>query len=295
LEEKPIAKIGNSMKLRDNVKVEGVPFVWSTNLRDEEIRQFYILHQERLNEQVSPRDPSSSTIVIPLRMGFLEFRDGFCVWTANNDKHTVLYRTNTEWELWNARQTEIAELRQEQAIGEAVEKRIAETEDDHLREKTEVALAANDCNVAAAYINARAELRQKFCSLKGMSVGWNYWSPDLIFARFPLSAYGVDFLRRYRPIPQAFINFAHWFGGRKSLGNHERIKQTTAIYTEALKLFPNNASLTAALCLFYRRVGMYDEAIAVCKHAAQKGLKDGTKSGFEGRLKRLQKEKAKKG
>jgi hypothetical protein len=42
-------------------------------------------------------------------------KEGFCLWTATESEQTVLYRSNQDWELWNARQEEIAELRQEQA------------------------------------------------------------------------------------------------------------------------------------------------------------------------------------
>jgi hypothetical protein len=70
-------------------------------------------------------------------------------------------------------------------------------------------------------------------------------------------------------------------------------EQTHLIYKEALKLFPNYVWLTKAMCLFWRRIGRYDLAIKVCSEAIAKGLKDGTKSGFEGRLRRLERESQK--
>ena len=57
-----------------------------------------------------------------------------------------------------------------------------------------------------------------------------------------------------------------------------------------MRMFPDNANLTKAACLFFRRVGKYDLAMQICAEAITKGMKDGTKSGFAGRLERLEKE-----
>lgn len=43
------------------------------------------------------------------------------------------------------------------------------------------------------------------------------------------------------------------------------------------------------LAIIYENQGKYGEAIKVCEKAIENGLKDGTKTGFEGRIKRLEK------
>ncbi len=62
------------------------------------------------------------------------------------------------------------------------------------------------------------------------------------------------------------------------------------IYEEAFKHFPDDGSLFQAASLFWRRQRNYARAVEICKTAIAKGLRDGTKSGFEGRVRRLEKE-----
>ena len=68
------------------------------------------------------------------------------------------------------------------------------------------------------------------------------------------------------------------------------IVETKAIYDEAMKMFPENGKVAQCASLFYRRVERYDLSINVCVAAIERGLHDGTKSGFSGRLARLQRE-----
>jgi hypothetical protein len=50
-------------------------------------------------------------------------------------------------------------LHEEQAQAEAIERRLLETEDQHLLEKAKAAFKAKDYSVAAAHVTARMELR----------------------------------------------------------------------------------------------------------------------------------------
>ncbi|MFO7886537.1 MAG: hypothetical protein R6U68_17130, partial [Desulfobacteraceae bacterium] len=45
------------------------------------------------------------------------------------------------------------------------------------------------------------------------------------------------------------------------------------------------------LAIMLEEDGAYDQAVAVCRTALANGLEDGTKTGFEGRIKRLLKKK----
>lgn len=62
-------------------------------------------------------------------------------------------------------------------------------------------------------------------------------------------------------------------------------------YNEAGKLVftPPRFPSFHRLAIIYENQGKYDDAIKVCEKAIQLNLKDGTKTGFEGRIKRLEK------
>jgi hypothetical protein len=270
--------------------VDGLPFVWSTNLCDEEIREFYKRYSGHIQESDPPTEPG--VIHIPLRFGFLEFLEGVCLWSASGDHHTVLYRSNKDWELWNARQGEIEELRQEQAAERGVQRQLLAVEDNHLAEKTERAIEAAKFDAAAALMFARTELRLKFTDWKEVPFLWSLWRSQfqIVFARFPDSGYGLEFLRKFDATPQAFRNFARSFASVRGFKGQECAEQTKRIYDEAMRMFPDHALLAADACLFWRRLGRYDLAMKICAEAIRRGFKDGTKSGFEGRMKRLERE-----
>ena len=101
----------------------------------------------------------------------------------------------------------------------------------------------------------------------------------------------MDFLRKYDMRPHAWTNFAHWYAVRRSAEGQKFETETGRIYEEAFRLFPDDARLFQACCLFWRSRHRYDLAIKICADAIAKGLRDGTKSGFEGRLRRLEKER----
>jgi hypothetical protein len=57
----------------------------------------------------------------------------------------------------------------------------------------------------------------------------------------------------------------------------------------ALEKHPMSGYLYKEVCLFFERERQLETAIEICKEAISKGIRDGTKNGFEGRLKRLMK------
>lgn len=307
------------VEIRKKVVVNDVPYTWSTNLDDDGIREFHSLFALRIREPDPPLGKLGEkrpTIRIPFRMAFLEFRDGRCLWFATKDHHTVLYRTNYEWELFNAGNAEVEELRSEQAAERTVERTLFEIEDRHLAEKTENAIKQGQYDLAAECVVTRLDLSLKAKQFSGTSrvtktlknaatqetaqigftTSWRLGGLDgarsaaWVFTRFPTSKYGIEFLRKYDAKPEAFANFAHWFAARCGLLPDECVAQTWMIYEEGMRLFPDNSCLIVAACLFWRRVRRYDLAIKICSEAIKKGIKDGTRSGFEGRIKRLEKE-----
>ncbi len=275
------------MTLRQKVVVEGLPFIWSTNLSDDGLREFYELFGERISELCPSGEDRGAQKLIG-SWSYFRFRDGVCLWSASGSEHSVVFWTGQEWELRNARRAEIDELREEQAI----EQGLLKVEDRHLAEKTDTAIKAGQFEVAAAHIKARMALRINSKGLPGLPYEWSNRPTDLwwILTEFPSSRFGIEFIREHDAIPWAFESFAHWFFAHCSLPDEEQVEQTWRIYEEAMKLFPDNANLVKAACLFWRRLRRYDLAMKLCSEAIKRGLEDGTKSGFEGRMKRLQKE-----
>jgi len=282
------------MIIRDGVCVEGTPLKWRTNLSDEEIRGFYALYKERISEPSAPPNASSKIIFIPLRFGHLPFLEGYCFWGVSKGVHTVLYRSSGDWELWEARMEEIDELRKEQAEEEAIEIKLTINEDAYLKEMTESAITAKQYEKAAAYVTARADFRRSCKKFKTLPIEFSLWTPIFIFARIPISRYGIEFFSSNDPLPQHFSNFAHWFSVSSGLKGDSLVEETRRIYSEGMGLFPDSGNLAKAASLFFRRVGKYNLAMAICEDAIKRGLKDDTKSGFAGRLKRLQQEFAEK-
>lgn len=286
------------MNLREKVIVDDIPCIWFTNLDDDGIREFFDLYAGRIQKSEPPKEAPEEksrerkvVFQIKCRMSFFDFRDGVCFWRASGDEHHVLYRSNHEWELWNARQQEIEELRQEQETEQAIERGLLNVEDQHLTEKTDAAIKTGDYNTAAAYISARMDFRLGSKEIKGLSYRWSrpselWWD----FTKFPTSNYGIEFICKYDSKPGIFRNFAHWFSACRGLPTEERAEQSWKIYETGMKLFPDNVGLVQAACLFWRRMRRYDLAMKICSEAIKKGMKDGTKSGFEGRMKRLEKE-----
>jgi tetratricopeptide (TPR) repeat protein len=208
------------------------------------------------------------------------------------NSHNVIYRRNRDWELWHAREAEIEELREEQQAEDAATRQLLIAEDNHLREKTELALKTADFDSAAELVFTRAELRLKCDDVWRLPIMWPTWRSHLIdiFNRFPTADHGMEFLRRYDRLRQAWTNFAHWYSCHRRFEGLEYEAETGRIYDEAFKHIPDDAHLYQAAALFWRRQRRYPRAMEICKVAIAKGLRDGTKSGFAGRLARLHKE-----
>lgn len=285
------------MDIREKVIIPDLPYIWFTNLTDDEVRKFHNLYEDQIRKPNQSNDKLGKgkiTFHIDCRFNFFNFLDGFCFWTATDEKHHVLYRSNRDWELWVARQQEIQELREEQAVEKAIEIKLLENEDRHLTEKTIASIKAGAYDDAVACIDGRMNLRANSKGIEG--IFFCLWFkrpllPWLIFAEFPTSNYGIVFLRKYDFTPQGFSRFAYYFAANHRWQAGKCAEETKRIYEEGMNSFPNDAYLAAAACLFWRRMRNYHLAIQICLEAIEKGLKDGTKSSFEGRMKRLERER----
>lgn len=282
------------LTLRKDIAVPGVPGTWTTNLSDADIRAF---HETYGSDDQTEFTMQVLTLELKFRWGnkTVPFKDGACLWNSIEDKNWVLYRTSYEWEIWAARKQELDELEEEQEQERAAMSQLMRTENDHLSQSARAAVEAKDFAEAERHLIARAELAKEIERLK-LS---NWWSHGIIenvgrwFASFPSSANGIAFLKKYDCRANSFLAYANYsvFGPRR-VRDVQREAELEKVFDAAASLFPKDGWLFKETCLFWRRRNRLDLAIKYCKTAIANDVRDDTKSGFSGRLKRLQREQA---
>jgi hypothetical protein len=146
-------------ELRKDVKLEGIPLFWFTNLTDEEIREFYKVLKGEPDDpmdwevKVSGFPPSVS--LPPLFSKRIAFKDGWCECFGFQFCFRVTYRSTIEWELWDAREREIDELREELNNQLKIDKLLFETEDKFLARSAKDMLERKEFKSAANFIYKR--------------------------------------------------------------------------------------------------------------------------------------------
>ena len=145
------------MKMRDEVQIGGIPFVWSTNLENEDIPTLY--GKISADPEFVQSGITVKGLAISMRLfeKAVPLKDGFCWCIGFTCKIWATYRSTSDWEIWNARQAEIKELKQEQAEQQSVEKLLFRTTDQHLRNKALEALQKGRFEESAFQIEQRLE------------------------------------------------------------------------------------------------------------------------------------------
>lgn len=283
------------MTLRNDVNVAGVPGTWTTNLCDDDVRAFYENYGSEVGEELRIQ-------VMTLEIKFrwtdktVPFKEGACLWNRIQEKNWLLYRTHFEWEIWAARKQELDELKEEQEQERAALTQLLRTEDRHLTQAAREALEAKDYERAERHLIARAELAKEVAR----SNLQNWWSYEIIesvarwFTEFPSADNGIAFLRKYDCRASSFLEYVSYslWGPFRTRDVAEEAK-VEKVCDAAASLFPSDGHLFKEICLVWRRHGRIDLAIKYCKIAVQNAIRDDTKSGFVGRLKRLEREKRK--
>jgi len=143
----------DGIKLREGVQLAGIPVVWNTNLSDEDVRDFYqglVKDRDYLSFIRRKDGPLSGgagfAISISTFSKAIDFKVGHCQCFGGSGKLWLIYRTTVEWDLLEAREREISELREEQEQQRKVEQLICENEDSFLREKTATQKLSNSCD-----------------------------------------------------------------------------------------------------------------------------------------------------
>jgi hypothetical protein len=109
------------------------------------------------------------------------------------------------------------------------------------------------------------------------------------FSAFPEATEGIQFLREYAGWSSPFIQYANRYRSLHSQGDEDWKTEVDKIFREASDKFPADGFMHKEICLFWERGGDLGRAKECCQLAASRALLDDTKTGFAGRLKRLQK------
>jgi hypothetical protein len=279
---------------RKKITVDGVPGIWTTNLSDDDLRAFHIEYGGQI-----PAEDNIKLGVLDRSFGFkyydrmVQFRDGACRWALLNNENWLVYRTTLEWEIWVARKQEVDELQEEQEHERAAMALLLRTESDHLMREARTAVLAKDWATAERHLLVRADLVGEIERQNAR----NWWSYGIFesvsrwFSDFPSSNHGIEFLKKYDCRSTMFLSFAKHCAFRHRLPDEVREAEIEKVFDAAVELFPTNGELYKQACLFWRRFKRLDLAIKFCEIAIGRGVSDDTKSGFVGRLKRLQGER----
>jgi hypothetical protein len=110
-------KIGprfRDMEIKRGITVDGLRGRWTTNMSDDDLREFWRQHCGRARAEEFDFSLPGACISLKIIAEALPFRDGMCLWHGVNERQTVIFHTMKEWEVFDARQREIREFRDEQ-------------------------------------------------------------------------------------------------------------------------------------------------------------------------------------
>jgi hypothetical protein len=304
------------MKWREEVQLSGIPVVWNTNLEDGDLRELYgiLLEDPDLRElKVELRASTTTICFAPPFVKTIAFREGYCLCIGWKDWLLVTYRSTSDWDIWEARRAEIAELKEEESEQVKIEELLFRAGDRHLRENVLESLKTGQFEEAARLIEQRVEHATSFeermeRDFRGRHVGykWRVWTDALrLFCYLPTTDAGMAFLRGQARGWWDFCWFAEGYEGLSRVSKEEVFAEVDSyhflnrtanevvlaeidrVFRAAVERFPREGRLYKRVCLFWGRKGKLGLAIEYCRLGAERGLADGTKKGFPFRLKRL--------
>ncbi len=300
------------MELRRDIQVDGIPITWETNLSDSDLRDLYIAlcHSDSL-KTASINMMGVCVFGIQLVMELLPFQEGYCLCYGVGEKITAIYRTMAEWAIWEARQEEIEDLKQEQEQESQLDVFLFIFSDREFKEKVKDALGARRYEDAIAYLKARAELRRQNEQYRNRAHWMWRHQQDFtnLLASLPTSDLGLAFIKECYPCWHWYTSFAHawiFWRVRYHSENHSKdimlkacfvpesmplsqcLREVRKIAEAGMSLLPDDWMLHKDFCVLFDRYNDTDNALWVCRHAVERGLTDDTKTGFIGRLRRLE-------
>lgn len=277
----------SSMDWRKNVPLAGTAYTWDTNLSDEALLEFYEVVRDDPEFAQSHLSVQGLSISLALFDKMVAFHEGYA-WCVGFGTHFfVTYRTALGWELWEARKQELAELKQEQDEQRRIELLLFRTEDEFRAGQFHEAIAAGDFTRAESILADRGLARQT-CEFKEVR-DWFFQfvteSAIRLFHSFPDIGPGIRFLARFERPYWEYLRFAE----SRRFWKKPSLPELRGILDAASTRFPDNPFLFKEAALFLVRQGDLEGAAMICRTAIAHGLRDTTKSGFIGRLQRLEK------
>ncbi len=302
------------MEIRKDIEIAGIPIIWQTNLADGDLRSLY------LDLACDPDLPEAqlklggTSISLRLYNKTVPFKDGFCHCIGFNNRLTAIYRTEAEWRLWDAHRSEVDELEQEQEQERQVDIVLFCSSDDYLINAIRARLTAQDWASAMALLDERRKLRQTHEHLRLPLYAQGRWEidQDIVEALVQVADIEIalqflvqqgDDAAAFECYWESYFHFhfrrieeslhlegdPQWLTKVRQHPEHEKhLLLTKRIQDEALARFPRNGYLLKRVVLFWANHDRLAEAIAYCHNGIVRGLSDDTKTGFNGRLRRLQ-------
>jgi len=219
----------------------------------------------------------------------VEFKDGYCLCHGFGNHLGVIYRTDQEWELWEARRAEREELKDEQERERLAEAAMFKGQDDYLRQEIHERLSAGRYAETHALLDRRFALRNEITDERNHDASlWQLrWEAVEMFSKFPTADDGIEFLERHGRIAYDYMLLAKKYHFRNKTGGEKTWIEMEKIYRAASTKFADAGPLVKHICLFWERQSELRRAVEFCQLGIDRGLKDDTVSGFPGRMKRL--------
>jgi tetratricopeptide (TPR) repeat protein len=262
-------------------------------LSDVELRELYPILSADPELTTSHIQAGDTLISMHVFWKTINFRDGYCLCIGLNNVFWVIYHTHKEWNIWEARQGEIDELRQEQRKQLEIDKLLFLAKDDALKNDALRNLEVGEFERAAFLVDQRIKLRKDHEHLREhVSFMWFQilYESILMLSQFPTSEPGIKFLDSQARHWFQYTEFADEYCRCHAAAQEGFPSEIERIHRAAIARFPSDGKLYKRICLFWRRQRDFRRAIAYCQMAIEKHLHDDTTSSFEGRIRRLEKE-----
>lgn len=282
---------------RLEVRIPDVPLVWTTNLSDKDLFDFYLC---------IPSDPAFQNYVnkggafgccVSVWGDWVPFMDGFCYCFGFINHFYIIYRTAAEWEIWEARKTELAELEIEAAAEESAAVAAFWAQDRMLWERMRRALETGDELEADRCMNVRVSLllNSPWKAIRKLRDDFVAHHTAQSLALFTSSAVGLRVLDRLRAPGYRYVHLAERIYDHPGFRRSVRVSRAREICDAAVVRFGDDGILCSDVCRFWQRKSELAIAIEYCSLAVAKGIvNDGrTKTGLPGLLRRLQREATK--
>jgi hypothetical protein len=201
--------------------------------------------------------------------------------------------SESDWVLWDTRQREVQELKEEKADQYHTKKVLFQVVDALLVEKAQELISQKDYAAAAAVFSERVE-KSKTIEKESEALGykiyevWHVRDSSLqSLSRFPTTDYAIEFLRKHLNFWWSYLRTAEGYFFIHCQNDVSKMDEVNRVFRAATIEFPQEGKLYKNICLFLERHNQMDMAILYCKEACDRGLKDDTQKGFPFRLRRL--------